>query len=33
MDAAQLDRAFDLSRVLIHAHRGVDAVRHLAGAQ
>ncbi len=33
MDEAQLDRAFDLTRVLIHAHRGVDAVRHLAGAQ
>jgi adenylosuccinate lyase len=29
MDAAELDRAFSLDRVLVHAHRGVDAVRHL----
>jgi adenylosuccinate lyase len=30
LSAAELDVAFDLTRVLTHAHRSVDAVRHLA---
>ena len=30
LSAAELDIAFDLARVLTHAHRSVDAVRHLA---
>ena len=32
LSADELNVAFDLARVLSHAHLAVDAVRHLAGS-